>query len=184
MIKRHLAAVTVVAGVLFLGGCGNVRESLGLVHNPPDEFRVVSHEPLVVPETLDHWPRPAPGTPRPQESQPQVRAEEQLLGQALETPDASAAEVVLMAMGGADAVEPAIRSLIDSEHQAILANVSWLDEINPIRQSGDPTAVLLDPEKERRRLQGIAALGLPMNSGDFTESILEERGKALLEGLL
>lgn len=184
MIKQHLAAVTVVAGVLFLGGCGDVRESLGLIHNPPDEFRVVSHEPLVVPESLDHLPPPAPGTSRPQESQPQVSAEEQLLGQALETPDASTAEVVLMALGGADEVEPAIRSLIDSEHQAILANVSWLDEINPIREAGDPTAVLIDPEKESRRLQAIAALGLPINSGDFSESILEEQGKALLEGLL
>ena len=184
MIKQHLAAVTVVASVLILGGCGNVRESLGLVHNPPDEFRVMSHEPLVVPESLDHLPPPAPGTPRSQESQPQVSAEEQLLGQALESPDASTAETMLMALGGAGEAEPAIRSLIDAEHQAILANISWLDEINPITEPGDPTAVLIDPEKESKRLQGIAAMGLPINSGDFTESILEEQEKALLEGLL
>lgn len=181
MIKRCLAIVA--TGALLLGGCGNVRESLGLVHNPPDEFRVVAHEPLVVPESLDHLPPPTPGTPRPQESQPQASAEEQLLGQTLEAPGVATSESLLLVMARTDEAELAIRSLVDSEHLAILTNLSWIDHVNFIQEPGDPTEVLIDPEKESKRLQGIAAQGLPVNSGDFTDSILEEQEKALLEGL-
>ena len=182
MTRRYLVTVAVIAGALVTGGCGNVRESLGLVHNAPNEFNVVAHEPLEVPETLGYLPAPEPGAARPQESGPQERAEAELLGQQLETPDASAAETALVAMAGG--AEPAIRTLIDEEHRALLADTSWLDDINFITDPGDPTAVLIDPDKERRRLQEIAALGLPINSGNFTDSILEEQEKALLEGLL
>ena len=34
---------------LALGGCGGVRQSLGLVRTSPDEFAVVAKPPLVLP---------------------------------------------------------------------------------------------------------------------------------------
>ena len=179
MIKR---LSVVVAGALVIAGCGNIRESLGLIHNPPDEFRVVSHEPLEIPETLDSLPEPSSGASRPQEMLPRDAAEE-LLGGAVESTGATVAERHLMDAAGASAAEPGIRSLVNAEHRALLDAISWLDHLNIFRPPGDRTAVLIDPDKERRRIQAVAALGLPINSGDFTESILEEQEKALLEGI-
>ncbi|MCE2520149.1 MAG: DUF3035 domain-containing protein [Alphaproteobacteria bacterium] len=179
MIER---LCVVVAGALMIAGCGDVRESLGLIHNPPDEFMVVSHEPLQIPETLDSLPEPHSGTSRPQETLPQDAAEE-LLGGATESTGATVAERHLMAAAGTSAAEPGIRSLVNAEHRAILDAVTWLDHLNIFRPPADRTEVLIDPEKESRRIQAVAALGMPINSGDFTESILEEQEKALLEGI-
>jgi len=179
MIKR---LSVVVAGALMITGCGDIRESLGLIHNPPDEFRVVSHEPLEIPETLDSLPEPSSGASRPQEMLPQEAAEE-LLGGAIESAGATVAERHLMEAAGTSAAEPGIRALVNAEHRALLDDITWLDHLNVFRPPGDRTAVLIDPEKERRRIQAVAALGLPINSGNFTESILEEQEKALLEGI-
>ncbi len=182
MIRHPLAIAAAIAGALVLGACGNLRESLGLIHNAPDEFRVVSHEPLVVPDSLDSLPPPEPGTPRPQEVLPQASAEEELLGAALGPVDASASESLLLDMAGP--AEPGIRALVDAERRTLLDNVPWIESVNIFRDLGDPTEVLVDPEKETRRLQGIAALGLPIDSGEFIDSVLEPEEKALLEGLL
>lgn len=182
MIKR---LSVVVAGALMIAGCGDIRESLGLIHNPPDEFRVVSHEPLEIPETLDSIPEPSSGASRPQETLPQDAAEELLGGaiEAIESTGATVAERHLLEAAGTSAAEPGIRSLVNAEHQAFLDAITWLDHLNVFRTPVDRTAVLIDPDKERRRIQAVAALGLPINSGDFTESILEEQEKALLEGI-
>ncbi len=179
MIKR---LSMVVASALMIAGCGDLRESLGLLHNPPDEFRVVSHEPLEIPGTLDSLPEPSSGTPRPQETLPQDIAEE-ILGTDSGPADATVGERHLMTAAGTSAAEPGIRSLVNAEHRAFLDAITWVDRLNVFRPPGDRTAVLIDPEKESRRIQGVAALGLPINSGDFTESILEEQEKALLEGI-
>ncbi len=179
MIKR---LCVIAAGALMIAGCGDVRESLGLLHNPPDEFRVVSHEPLQIPESLDSLPEPDSGASRPQETLPQDTAEE-LLGGAMESAGTTVAERHLMEAAGTSAAEPGIRALVNAEHRAILDAITWLDHLNVFRPPGDRTAVLIDPAKESRRIQAVAALGLPINSGDFTESILEEQEKALLEGI-
>ena len=177
MIERLCVAM---AGALMIAGCGDVRESLGLLHNPPDEFRVVSHEPLQIPETLDSLPEPSSGASRPQETLPQDAAEE-LLGGDIESTGTTIAERRLMEAAGTSAAEPGIRSLVNAEHRALLDAITWLDHLNIFRPPQDRTAVLIDPDKESRRIQAVAALGLPINTGEFTESILEEQEKALLE---
>ena len=179
MIRR---LSVVVAGTLMITGCGDIRESLGLLHNPPDEFRVVSHEPLEIPETFDSLPEPRSGVSRPQEALPQATAEG-ILGAGSGFTTASVGERYLMEAAGTSDAEPRIRSLVNAEHRAFFDAITWLDRLNVFRPPGDRTAVLIDPEKESKRIQGVAALGLPINSGDFAESILEEQRKALLEGI-
>lgn len=63
---RHLPyGVAAVAALALLAGCTSVRQSLGLVHNAPNEFDVVNQPPLSMPPTYD-LVTPNPGAPRPQ----------------------------------------------------------------------------------------------------------------------
>ncbi|MBM3507404.1 MAG: DUF3035 domain-containing protein, partial [Alphaproteobacteria bacterium] len=72
-MNRALAAGILAASVM-LGGCSNVRESLGLVRQSPDEFTVVTKSPLVLPPDFGLRP-PIPGAPPvAQAADPQAQA--------------------------------------------------------------------------------------------------------------
>src|ERR1700743_1287526 len=62
-----------------LAGCVSTRNALGMNKVTPDEFRVVTKAPLVVPPDFALRP-PAPGKPRQQELQPESAARTALLG--------------------------------------------------------------------------------------------------------
>ena len=77
---RHLPyGVAAVAVLALLGGCTSVRQSLGLVHNPPNEFDVVSQPPLSMPPTYD-LVTPNPGAPRPQQASTTTQAQSTVFG--------------------------------------------------------------------------------------------------------
>ena len=78
-INRVIVATALVAAV-GLSGCTSTRQALGMTKVTPDEFRVVTKAPLVVPPDFALRP-PAPGKPRPQELQPESAARVALLGQ-------------------------------------------------------------------------------------------------------
>ena len=77
-INRVAVAVVLLAG-LGLSGCQSASKALGMSKVVPDEFRVVTKAPLVVPPDYALRP-PAPGEPRPQELQPESAARAALLG--------------------------------------------------------------------------------------------------------
>lgn len=110
--KRVLVA-GVLLGALGLAGCGGASKALGMSKVTPDEFRVVTKAPLVVPPDFSLRP-PAPGEPRPQELQPESAAREALLGQrAAET--RTPGENALVAKAGAGTADPLIRYVVDDE---------------------------------------------------------------------
>ena len=74
--KRHLA----LFGLLALAACGgDVKETLGLNKEAPDEFVVVSRPPLVVPPDFDLQP-PRPGAEPPHVPTTEQMAHDALLG--------------------------------------------------------------------------------------------------------
>ncbi len=102
-LNRVLVASALVAATgLGLAGCKSTRNALGMTKVTPDEFRVVSKAPLVVPPEYALRP-PAPGEPRPQELQPESAARNALLG-AREAQARSDGEKLLVAKAGADKV--------------------------------------------------------------------------------
>ncbi len=197
MTRRCPVLPLLAAAALLVGGCADVRDSLGLDIKPPDEFKVVSRAPLAIPESLDALPALQPGAPRPQEVQPAVQAQVALLGGALPDGRSGRGEEILVAaavghalmttdhlvVGPDVAVRPDIRARIDAEHLHILNDATWIERINPVTEYGDPTEVVVDVVKERRRLQTNAALGRPANEGDFESYIVPHEEKALLEDL-
>lgn len=83
-----------------LTGCDNVKKSLGLDHDPPDEFSVVTRAPISLPPDFNTLPTPQTpqhisqaadedvvGAPdiRPQEAAPIAQAQKSLFGRELKT---------------------------------------------------------------------------------------------------
>ncbi len=186
-----MVALTLLASALVVGGCTNIRESLGSIRTAPDEFNVVTRAPLRLPPDLEDLPEPQPGLARPQELQPSEQAQVALFGSALPQGNPSVGEELLTAQATTNAlaqseqlvIDPNIRGIVDDEHLYILNDSTWIEDINPVVDRGDPTEVLIDVNKERERLQNNAALGLPANPGEFEGVIVVEEEKALLEDL-
>jgi hypothetical protein len=117
-LNRVLVATALVAAAgVGLSSCSSTRNALGMTKVTPDEFRVVSKAPLVVPPDYALRP-PAPGEPRPQELQPESAARIALLGQR-EAQARSDGEKALVAKAGADKADPLIRYVVDDETGAL-----------------------------------------------------------------
>ena len=110
--KRVIVATALVAAA-GLAGCQSTQKALGMSKVTPDEFRVVTKAPLVVPPDYALRP-PAPGEPRPQELQPESAARNALLGQR-EAEQRSDGEKLLVAKAGAEKADPLVRYVVDDE---------------------------------------------------------------------
>lgn len=111
-VNRVIVATALIAAT-GLAGCVSTRNALGLSKVTPDEFRVVTKAPLVVPPDFSLRP-PAPGKPRPQELQPETAARTALLG-TQQSAARSDGEKLLVAKAGADKADPLIRYVVDDE---------------------------------------------------------------------
>src|SRR6516225_4880817 len=100
MHVQRLIAVSALIAAAGLAGCQSTRQALGMTKVTPDEFRVVTKAPLVLPPDYSLRP-PAPGEPRPQELQPESAARTALLGQR-EGEVRSEGEKLLVTKAGAD----------------------------------------------------------------------------------
>ena len=110
--NRVIVASALVAAA-GLPGCQSAQKALGMSKVTPDEFRVVTKAPLVVPPDYALRP-PAPGEPRPQELQPESAARNALLGQR-EAEQRSDGEKLLVAKAGAERADPLVGYVVDDE---------------------------------------------------------------------
>jgi hypothetical protein len=156
------AALIAAAG---LGGCTSTSQALGLTKVTPDEFRVVTKAPLVVPPDYALRP-PAPGEPRPQELQPESAARTALAGQAVAA-QRTDGERLLVARAGAEKADPLIRYVVDDEFGDLAhKDKSFADRVMfwrkdaPTGQAvassdGSAPPVVVDAAAEEARLRAI-----------------------------
>jgi len=111
-VNRVIVATALVAAA-GLAGCTSTQKALGMSKVTPDEFRIVTKAPLVVPPDYALRP-PAPGEPRPQELQPESAARNALLGQR-EAEQRTDGEKLLVAKAGAEKADPLVRYVVDDE---------------------------------------------------------------------
>jgi hypothetical protein len=160
MSVSKLFAASAIAAAFGLAGCQSTQQALGMTKVTPDEFRVVSKAPLVVPPDYALRP-PAPGKPRPQELQPESAARLALLGQR-EAETRSQGEKLLVAKAGADKADPLIRYVVDDEFGGVAhKEKSFADRVMFWRHdkaaaatpalSGDSSAPI-DPAAEADRI--------------------------------
>ena len=167
--KRVAVAAIVVIG-LGLSGCESTRQALGMTKVVPDEFRVVTKAPLVVPPDYSLRP-PSPGQPRPQELQPESQARIALMGQR-DAEQRSDGEKLLVAKAGADKADPLIRYVIDDEFGAVAHKErSFSDRVmfwrkdkpethaGPVsaEAAGADTSAPIDPQVEAARIAKLTA---------------------------
>ena len=131
-------ALTTGMGLISIGlaGCGGTAKALGMTKVVPDEFRVVTKAPLVVPPDYALRP-PSPGQPRPQELQPESAARTALLGQrAAEQRDDG--EKLLVNKAGGDNADPLVRYVVDDEFGALAhKEPSFADRVMFWRKTND-----------------------------------------------
>jgi hypothetical protein len=187
---RRLAAplVCLALGTLVLSGCGINRQTFGLDRTPPDEFSVLTRAPLAVPPEYKLRP-PAPGAPRPQESDTRQQAASAVFGSAPQTRQQAAAssaptttgESALLDQAGATQVQPGIRTTVNRDAATAAAqNTGFIDSLL-FWQKQEPPGTVVNAKQEQQRLRENAALGKPVTEGDTP--VIERRRKAPLEGL-
>jgi hypothetical protein len=167
--NRVAAAAVVIAG-LSLAGCQSTRNALGITKVVPDEFRVVTKAPLVVPPDYALRP-PAPGEPRPQELQPESQARIALAGQR-NSEQRSDGEKLLVSRAGAEKADPLIRYVIDDEFGAVAhKDRSFADrvmfwrkgkpetqgQVASAAQAGSDSPAPVDPAIETQRVAKLTA---------------------------
>jgi hypothetical protein len=162
-LKRSCAILSLVAAA-GLAGCQSASHALGLAKVTPDEFRVVSKAPLVIPPDYALRP-PAPGEPRPQELEPQSAARTALLG-ARQAEIRSDGEKLLVAKAGADKADPLIRYVVDDQFGAISHKdkgfADWVifwkhgqPAVQTETSSAADTPVPVDAATEEKRITGL-----------------------------
>lgn len=164
-LNRVLAASALVAVAgLSLAGCSSTRSALGMTKVTPDEFRVVSKAPLVVPPDYALRP-PAPGEPRPQELQPESAARTALLG-SREAQARSDGEKALVAKAGADKADPLIRYVVDDETGDLAhKDKNFADKVmfwnkgqpatSTVASAADNAPAPVDPAAEEAKIKGL-----------------------------
>jgi len=162
-----------------LAGCQSAGKAMGMSKVTPDEFRVVTKAPLVVPPDFALRP-PSPGEPRPQELQPDSAARTALLGNR-EAQTRSDGEKILVAKAGAEKADPLIRYVVDDEFGDVAHKdkgfadrvMFWRDD-KPAAEQSTPAPV--EAEAEQKRITGLI--------GDKPVVIQREQNKRLkLPGL-
>ncbi|MFZ4601927.1 MAG: DUF3035 domain-containing protein [Caulobacterales bacterium] len=150
--KSAVTIAAIAAAAVSVTGCAGVRQAIGADKVAPDEFKVVTKAPLVMPPDYQLRP-PRPGAPRPQELDPDGQARAAVFGQDVGRA-ATDGEKALIAKAGADAVDPAVRAQIDLEAGGIVRKPeSFANRVLSFGSDAKPEAATpLNPETESLRL--------------------------------
>jgi len=160
MSFNRVIVVAALAATAGLAGCQSTQKALGMAKVTPDEFRIVTKAPLVVPPDYALRP-PAPGEPRPQELQPESAARNALLGQR-EAQQRSDGEKMLVAKAGAEKADPLVRYVVDDEFGDVAhKEKNFADRVmfwkkdeaaDPAKPALDGSNNPIDPAAEKERI--------------------------------
>lgn len=178
-MKRPLITIALASMGLVLSACegGEVRETLGITRDAPDEFVVVSRPPLSVPPEFDLKP-PQPGAISPQEST-RTRARSAMLGSAAASGTkadtavegvsvsdaATSSDAVFFKKLKIDDADPEIRQVlgVDSTKKPDTSKAKSLLEKLTTKQGEQPT---VDAKKEAQRIRVNKETGKPITEGE------------------
>lgn len=157
-----LASAALVAATMSVSACSGVRRAVGADKVAPDEFRVVTKAPLVVPPEYNLRP-PAPGEPRPADLITEEMASSAAYGDYSLT-TASSAEQLLVAKIAGGQTDSVIRAQIDIENGVIQKRRGFANRIlfwreGDVADEQDPTRMAAEDEIARRAQLGAAATG-------------------------
>ena len=154
-LNTRLAGLALLALALVLGGCSTFNRG----RNKPDEFKVMTKAPLVMPPEYNLLP-PRPGEAGPQDLRASEAARRAMMGKAPADTIASVGERALVATAAQGNLDPDIRAKLDIEGgQLTTKSKSFADRILFWRHGdtymGDSTPVDADAEAERLRREKL-----------------------------
>ena len=167
---KSLGKITALCAVLLaLSGCEGTKEQLGLTRSAPDEFAVLKRAPLEMPPDYTLRP-PQPGTPRPQEAEPEKQAKTVIFGDDAQYRNmkADSSEAILLNQAGADTAQPNIRQVVDRETAALSPHEKPVAEKLLGLGSGNdsPPASVVNAKEEAARLKKNAEEGKSVTEGE------------------
>ena len=120
MRSAALAVSLLASAALTLSACSGLKSAFGMQKVSPDEFRIVTKAPLVLPPDYSLKP-PATGS-QPDQSDAEGAAQSALLGEASSafTPGMTSGERSLLSTAGAQYSDPLIRQVVDQEFASIV----------------------------------------------------------------
>ena len=195
--SRHL----IIAVPLLLAACngGEMRDTLGLNRDAPDEFTVLSRPPLSVPPEFSLRP-PVAGEANPRELTADEKARGVLIGQeakptpdinTLEAPSAATATVPVITKdapspaassflkrAGVDAAKDDIRTQLGND-SAAPADTSKAKSLYEKLTGADKAEPVVDPKKEAERLRANKDAKKPANEGEVP--VQDEKSPTVLD---
>jgi hypothetical protein len=178
MTKPLTYAIVLATACATVSGCAGLRKAVGAEKVAPDEFRVVTRAPLVMPPDYALRP-PRPGDPRPQELRPTDEAKAAVFGQDIGR-GASAGERLLVARAGAEAVDPNVRAIVDIESASIVHKPSdFAAEVISFGSSAENATPLTEEEQKQR----LADLETIRRATGGSQIVIERRSNGKLPGL-
>jgi hypothetical protein len=187
MSLNRLLTAAILVGAAGLAGCQSTQRALGMSKVTPDEFRIVTKAPLILPPDYALRP-PAPGEPRPQELQPESAARTALLGQR-EGLVRSDGEKLLVARAGAERADTLIRYVVDDEFGDVAHKDKSFADWVMFWRKGKPaadTAIATDPAATTPTPVDAAAEAARIESLTGAQPVVISRhrsGKLKLPGL-
>ena len=162
-----------------LMGCQSVRDAAGLGKQGPDEFAVVTKQPLVIPPEYNLRP-PRDGAPPTNQIQPTDSAQSALFdtdpaaAAKLVQGDFSQAEKLLLAQANAASTDPSIRQEVASDGRAMEpADDSFTQQVLFWQDKPVP-GTNVDAESEDKRIQAQKASGKPAAPPRDTATIQDQ----------
>jgi hypothetical protein len=158
----RLAVLGVCAAALM--GCQSIRDAAGLGKAGPDEFAVVTKQPLVIPPEYNLRP-PRDGAPPTNQVAPTDAAQSALFDNdpataaKYVTGDFSQAEKLLLAQTGAISTDPAIRQEVASDGRSMEAADDAFTQKMLFWQDKKVPGENVDAESEDKRLSSQKAAG-------------------------
>ncbi len=144
---RNFAIAALGVCALSVSGCESVKRALGNSKVTPDEFRVVTKAPLVIPPEFNLRP-PKPGEARPLELRPDMQAKTAVFGVSVGV-SASDGEKLLISKMGANNANSKIREILDEEAAGIAhKDYGFADKILNFGKPKGPQPNPLDAEAE------------------------------------
>jgi hypothetical protein len=117
-MRIGLVVAGVVVAVGLASGCSGTKKALGLEKTAPDEFRVITKAPLVLPPDYALRP-PRPGEARPGDVNASAEPRAAVFGEDIGA-QATPAEKLFVAKANASAVDATIRTQVDFEGAALV----------------------------------------------------------------
>lgn len=152
IIYRNFAIAALGVCALSVSGCESVKRALGNEKVVPDEFRVVTKAPLVIPPEFNLRP-PKPGEARPLELRPDMQAKTAVFGVTAGV-NASEGEKLLISKMGANNADSKIREVLDDEAANIShKDTSFADKILNFGKAKTPQPNPLDAAAEAEILK-------------------------------